>query len=441
MIKQLLKRFRSQKLLSMLSSVSGALLATFTFAILARALSKEDFGVFGVFLTLTTLADMMRNGLTGRPLVKFYSEAENEQEQKQILASGWHQGAQVSLLIALLGSLILGLLYYFKPHFEFRLYLIFFAPFMLLTLPMNLGTWALNARLRFDLMIWIRTSMQVSYILGALYLYWRGGGIEMALWVYLIANGISSALCLLMGWDGWRLLGASLKERRKALWHFGKYSMGTLLGGNLLRSSDIFILRIFLGPEAVALYQVPQRLVSLAEIPLRALVSFSYPALATKRRQAGEEAFRQEFEKSAGLAFLLILPFALASFIFAEPLVVLFGGEAYQDAAIILRWFSVYMAIISLDRYGGMALDILDRPNINMYKVFMMLIINILGDIVAVSLSQEVSWVAFVSIFTFSSGIVFGFYYLRHSLPFRALSYLISGTQEGMRIVKKLVRK
>lgn len=441
MIKKLFKRLRSQKLLSMLSSVSGALLATLTFAILARGLSKEDFGVFGVYLTITTLADMMRNGLTGRPLIKFYSEAQSDEERDEILGSGWYQGAQVSLLIAGLGSLILGLIYAWQPSEEFKLYLLFFAPFMLLTLPMNLGTWALNARLRFDQMIWIRMSMQGAYILGALYLYWQEGGIVMALGVYLLANTLSSVVSLLMKWDGWPLLSYAMKERRLAIWRFGKFSMGTLLGGNLLRSSDIFILRIFLGPEAVALYQVPQRLVSLAEIPLRALVSFSFPALAANKKQAGSDAFRTEFEKSAGFAFLLILPFALASFIFAEPLVVLFGGEAYQEAAIILRWFSVYMAIISIDRYGGMALDILDRPNINMYKVFLMLIVNVVGDLIAVQVSKEVSWVAFVSIFTFSSGIVFGFYYLRDSLPFRAGKWLISGFQEGLAIVKKLVRK
>lgn len=436
-----LRNFKSQKFLSLLSSISGAALGTLTFMILARALSKPDFGVFGTFLAAHTLTDMLRNGIVGRPLIKFLAEANNQQERKEITGSAWKLGWYSSGITGIVGSMAFGLYYWYAPSQEFLLYTLFFLPLMLITLPFNMGTWILNAQLRFDKMIWIRTSMQVVYIAGALIAWYLNFGVWFVFWVFTIANLVPSILSLFAGWDQVKTIARASKAGIGKMWKFGRFTMGTLLGGNLLRSSDIFIIRAFLGAEAVALYQVPLRLVNLIDIPLRALVSFSYPSLSKQNALSQGEGFKQEFDVNAGFAFLLLLPLAVAAFLFAEPLVVLFGGEEYATAAGILKVFAVFMAITSIDRYSGMALDVLNRPEINMKKVYLMLSVNIIGDLIAVQLSNNLEWVAMITIFTFSSGIIFGFYFLKDILPFHFLNWLRSGAGEITRIVNKLVRK
>jgi len=442
MIAKVISLFRSQKALSMLSSLTGAALGLITFGLLARTLSKTDFGIFSIFLAFQTVFEMLRNGLVGKPLIKFVAESEDEELSKNIIGSSWRFGLLSSLLVGALFSLVFFLIYMINGDHDFLLYTYYFLPVALVSLPSNMATWVLNARLRFDKMIWIRTSMQVIYIVGVLYAYLSNyANLNFIFITYLIASLVPSLISMLAGWDGLRSIGQATRAKSKELYLYGRYTMGTLICGTLLRSSDDFLIRFFLGPEAVAIYQIPQRLVNLIDIPLRALVSFSFPSLAKANKSGNRENFRKEFEISTGFAFVVLFPAALGTFIFADSLVVLLGGADYAESAILLRIFSFFMAFTALDRYSGVGLDVLNRPQVNMSKVIFMLLINIVGDLLALYFFEDIRWVAFVSILTFAGGTLFGFRYLRDVLPFHFINWVKLGIQECLRLVKKLVRK
>ncbi len=442
MIAKLVSLFRSQKALSMLSSISAAALGLITFGLLARTLSKTDFGIFSIFLAFQTVFEMLRNGLVGKPLIKFVAESDSEDLSNNIVGSSWRFGLLSSLLVGTLFTLIFVLIFILNGDHDFLLYTYYFLPVALISLPSNMATWVLNAQLRFDKMIWIRTSMQLVYISGVLYAYLNDyADLNFIFITYLIASLVPSLISLIAGWDGIKSISQATKAKSRELYLYGRYTMGTLIGGTLLRSSDDFLIRFFLGPEAVAIYQIPQRLVNLIDIPLRALVSFSFPSLAKANKSGSSENFRKEFELSAGFAFVVLFPAALGTFIFADPLVVLLGGADYAESAILLRIFSFFMAFTALDRYSGVGLDVLNRPQVNMRKVVFMLVINIVGDLLALYLFEDIRWVAFVSILTFAGGTLFGFRYLKDIIPFHFFKWLRLGGQESLRLVQKLVRK
>ena len=442
MIAKVLSLFRSQKVLSMLSSISGAALGLVTFGLLARTLSKTDFGIFSIFLAFQTVFEMLRNGLVGKPLIKFVAESDDEDLSRNIIGSSWRFGLLSSLFVGFLFTAVFLGIYGIYGDNDFLLYSYYFLPVALLSLPSNMATWVLNARLRFDKMIWIRTSMQVIYITGVAYAYLSDyANLNFIFITYLVASAVPSIISLIAGWDGLANITAATKAKSRELYLYGRYTMGTLIGGTLLRSSDDFLIRFFLGPEAVAIYQIPQRLVNLIDIPLRALVSFSFPSLARANKSGSAENFRKEFEISTGFAFVVLFPAALGTFIFADSLVVLLGGADYAESAVLLRIFSFFMAFTALDRYSGVGLDVLDRPKVNMNKVIIMLVINIVGDLLALYFFEDIRWVAFVSILTFAGGTLFGFRYLKDIIPFRFFKWLILGVQESLRLVKKLVRK
>lgn len=441
MLRALLKKLRSQKMLSMLSSVSGAFLGILTFALLARALSKEDFGVFSIFLSFQTVFEMLRNGLVGKPLIKFSAETDDSKEQSRIIGSAYQFGFWSTLGLGILFSLVFLAIAWYQTADDFLLYAYYFLPIALLTLPQNMATWVLNAQLRFDKMIWIRTSMQAVYMAGVGIALWRGYALVFVMQIYLLANFIPTLISMLAGWDGLKHWSSATRKEIIRVYEYGRYTMGTLVGGSFLRSSDAFLIRFFLGPEAVAIYQIPQRLVNLIDIPLRALVSFSFPSLARANKSGNADAFQKEFETSTGFAFLFLFPFALFSFLFAEPLVTLLGGEQYAESAVLLRIFAVFMAFTALDRYSGVGLDVVNRPAVNMRKMLIMLVINVVGDVIALHFTGDIRWVAFVSIVTFGGGTLFGFIYLSDIIPFRFFHWLNLGAKDAKRIVKKLVGK
>jgi hypothetical protein len=65
-----------------------------------------------------------------------------------------------------------------------------------------------------------------------------------------------------------------------------------------------------------------------------------------------------------------------------------------------------------------------------------MALVNVLGDVVAIKVFKSVTGVALVSIFTYGSGILFGYYFLGNKIKFRPLSMLYSGFGELIKLLK-----
>ncbi|MEM8599477.1 MAG: lipopolysaccharide biosynthesis protein, partial [Bacteroidota bacterium] len=204
----------------------------------------------------------------------------------------------------------------------------------------------------------------------------------------------------------------------RSLYRFGRYSVGTALGSNLLRSADQFILGIWLGPAAVAFYGVPQKLIEVVEIPLRGLAQTALPPLARLARRNNTEAFARYLHAWIGGLSLAFVPLLVIVFVWAEACCVALAGEAYRDAAPLLRLFVVYMAMLPLDRYLGLALDALGRPALNMIKVAVMVVVNIVGDVVVLSTLGSVEGVAGVTIVMTLVGTTLGVGFAKRFVPF-----------------------
>lgn len=436
----MLQKLKSQKFLSMVSSVLGASFALLTFAFLTRTLSKEAFGVYAIYQVIYTTYGMLRNGLVGKPLIKFLAEAEGEEARGVVLGSSWVFGLSASAVFALPFGLGMYLWYLYHPSEEFLIYAIFIPILTFGSIPNNVAGWRLNSDLRFDRLIVLNLSVQACHLAGVLWAFYHNGGIWEIMVLTVGANFVPSIIALIMGWSGIANIGKASLGKLKALFQYGRYTMGTLIGGTLLRGSDDFLIRIFLGPEAVAVYQIPNRLVNLIDIPLRALVSFSFPSLSKTNRSGDKAAFQREFEAATSFAFVLLLPMAIGTFVFADYLVVLLGGEKYADSAILLRIFSIFMAFSALDRYAGVGLDVLNRPQINMRKVILMLLVNVVGDITMLYFFESLPWVAAISIITFGVGTFLGFWFMRDIIPVRLLFWFKLGFIQIRNFVKKPVR-
>ena len=200
--------------------------------------------------------------------------------------------------------------------------------------------------------------------------------------------------------------------------NFGKYSMGTLVGTSLLKSADTIIIGMsaVLGPIGVALYAIPLKLTDLLSIPLRSFSITAYPKMSLKSNAGDIEGLKKVFYTYSGAVTLLFIPISMACFIFAKQLVLILGGGEYIDSLPLLvtvfRIFVIYSVLLPLDRFTGVALDSINRPRFNFYKVIMMTAANIIGDIIAVFWLQSIEAVAIVTVAFTLMGIVAGYVYL-----------------------------
>jgi Na+-driven multidrug efflux pump len=70
-----------------------------------------------------------------------------------------------------------------------------------------------------------------------------------------------------------------------------------------------------------------------------------------------------------------------------------------------------------MDRFFGITLDILNKPHLNMMKVFLMLTVNVIADFAGIAIFHSLYGVAIASLFTYYSGLIFGYIQLKKHLP------------------------
>ena len=431
---------KSQKVYSTGGSVLNAVFGLVSFSVLARGLSKEEFGLWTVFLTVLGLFEMLRNGLVGSPLIKMSSGSDN-QYFGDLVASALRLSLWFTLGSSVVVSIVYLIFYLVGDFVEYRDYVLWFVLCAFLAIPSSFGIWTSTAKIKFQRVVLLNGSRRLLFMLSVLIIFWLDLGLQE---VFIAFTGVSLIVSIgsfIIGWTFLQKVSRFSAKYVKKMFDFGKYSMGTMLGGSALTSSDTFLIMFFMGPEAVAIYNVPMRIINLYDIPLRSLVQLAYPRLAKVKNQSGIGSFVKGLESSNGFAFLLLLPLSVCIFIFAEPIIFLIGGEDYIEASILLRVFCVYLVVTPLDRFAGIALDVLNRPNLNFRKMMLMVVINVIGDLVAIIYFDDIVYVAVASIITFGIGVIAGYYFLRDVAPFRLGVLLVAGLGEITKVVKRLLLK
>lgn len=383
MLRKIQKISKEKNFLSLAANSSVAVFGFISFVLLTRSLAKDPFGEWVLFITAANFLEMLRFGVTRTAIVRFLSGAKGE-HQNRLIGSNWLIGLILSAVIALI---IFGVRLAFPETINnsgYRLFFIWYPLLAFFNLPFNNAISVQQAREQFSKILVIRLIQTGVFVLflfiNFLFLRMKLGEIVM---IYLVIQLLTSLFTIVKGWDGLRFIFNADKDTSKTILNFGKYTTGTLIGSNLLKSSDTFILGLssFMGTTGVALYSVPLKLTQVIEIPLRSFMATAYPAMSKASIEKNKQKFRQIYYTYAGSVTFFLIPILILAFIFAREFVILLGGMKYQHTADIFRVFAFYGLLLPIDRFTGVALDSLNRPKKNFIKVVFMTVANIVGDI------------------------------------------------------------
>lgn len=220
-----------------------------------------------------------------------------------------------------------------------------------------------------------------------------------------------------MGWCELQYLLHAKWQEVKHLFHFGKYTMSTALGTDLLKNSDVYVINEMLGPSAVAVYGMTYRIMELIEIPIRSLVATVLPKMASANAKKNDNEVRNLLYQNGGATSYLLIPILVVIFIFADYIPVIIYGEDYADLGLLLRVFCLFGVLIPIDRFMGIALDSIGFPKYNSQKVIWMVIANVILDIAILYFFPFVEAAAAVTFVTASVGVILGKRYLAPYLP------------------------
>ncbi|RIV27238.1 lipopolysaccharide biosynthesis protein [Fibrisoma montanum] len=435
-VKRLSRLLRSNAVISLMGNGASAVLGFVMLGVLTRLMPKDELGRWLLFLTYFTLFDVVRNGFVLNGFIRHATaEHTNVPVFRRWVGAAWQLSALLTGSVALLvlGLAVLVPADWFSDSGNWSDGFGWFLTLMLVSMPASHSMWFWHAQSRFTPIQIIRPGIQALQLV-LIGVGWMQFGQLTSTWLYqsyALAYGSVSVGVVLFGGSRLRDVRLGTKAERQALFDFGKFSTGTLLLSNLLRSSSTFLISAFLGPAAVTVYTLPQRLLELVEMPTRSIVITAIPQLVALHQQQKIGRFAEEFHRHAGQLWIALLPVAVGGFIFAEPLVTLLGGTGYEDSVLVLRFFMVYAALLPLERYSGVGLDALGLPNRNLQKVIIMLLVNVIGTVIALYLFKSVASVAFVSIATFLSGLLLGFRMMKPHAAVSLPTTLRVGWQQG----------
>lgn len=415
-----------------------SVLAMITVAVLYRALTVEEIGYWVFFQTVAVLLDTFRTGFLQVALVKFYTGTQNERA-KEVLGSVWFLAIVITAVLGLINLLFVP----FKSYFDNPAILVIIQWFgwsFLSTLPSGIASWILQADQRFDRLLILRIVTQGSFILSVILLIVFD---LMQLQNVFIANiasaSLASLIAVLSGWSGIKTLGAKTASCVKEIYHFGKYSVGTTISANMLRSADTFIVAYMLGPAAVAIYNLPGRLMEIIEIPLRSTLATAMSSLAKAFNTGNKREVAYILQKYAGTLTVAFVPLAIGAILFADIATGLLGGGKYVDseAANLLRIMMLLAIFYPIDRFIAVSLDIIHQPKANFVKVLLMLLVNVIGDFVGIYLTGNLYGAALATSLPLIVGIFYGYYRFNQHIPFKLSNIFVSGYIN----IRKMLRK
>lgn len=439
----------NNEFLSLSGNILYTLLGFASFVFLTRTYPAGVFGSWVLYVTAATFVEMLRFGITKYAVIRHLSAAQGL-ERKSLLGSHWVISFAVTIIVVILIIFVRFLFPQTINHSGYEYFFKWYPLLALANLSFNNSLNILQADERFGKILLIRFLNIGSFVLflGINRFIWQLD-IETVIIVHLAINLLSSAGCLLMKWDGFSEVLHAKKENIRQIIDFGKYSTGTTLGSNMLKSSDTIIIGLspFLGAAGVAFYSIPLKIIELFEIPLRSFAATSFPRMSRLAGVNDYKGVRNLFYSYSGVLTLVFIPLCAVGYLYSTNIAVWLAGREYSEAGLLIKIFMITALLLPVDRFAGIALDSINNPKRNFYKILIQNSFNLSGAIIilvyyyqctsAQNPNEALVLFAILSILTTFSGIVSGISFLAYRFSTNPLEIIRHGLRDIMHLKRQ----
>ncbi|MEZ5056692.1 MAG: flippase [Saprospiraceae bacterium] len=353
--------------LSLLEKLSVQLFAFGAVFLLFRALSKESFGTWAIFLTIAAIIEVARIGLLQNALVKFLSTASKEDYAKISTASLVLNVLITAVTISFLWIIASPAASFFKMP-ELAILLKIYALTNISLIPFFQMNYIQQANLDFKGIFWSNFVRQGLFFSFVLWLFFSHGNISLEDLAYfqIIAALGGSVVAYLFARKFLRFSKSIDFDWMNRLFQFGIYVFGTNAATQLFKSTDKFLLgRIpIAGPVSVALYEAAIKITNLSDVPTFSMASILFPQSA-RRALEGKTAIKELYEKAVGAILSIMVPIILFVLIFAKQAILIVAGAQYLDAVPILRITILFGLFMPYAVQFGTVLDSIGMPRVN----------------------------------------------------------------------------
>lgn len=350
---------------SYLSVYSGKVLVFISTIILARLLSKSDFGVVGYAFVVTSFLDAL-NGLGIGPALIYHKD------EPETADTAFWLGLIVGLglfVLTWIAAPWIGA--YFNDDRAIAVVRTMVVVYPLSALG-NVNNIYLSKKLAFKKKFIPAVSYAFSKGLTSVLFAFLGFGYWSQVWGQLIASGVDVIVAKIV--YPWK---PGFRFSRKIAKSMLKYGLNIVVLdtlANLLNNADYLLIGHYMGAEALGVYTLGFRIPDMVLTQFARIVSQVIFPVYVKMRDSAE-ALNRGFAKSLQYVSLVTIPIGLGIALTAEPFVMVFFTDKWIEAVPVIRGIAIYALLLSLFRNAGSFYKAQGRPEILTYLTIVRLII------------------------------------------------------------------
>ena len=348
------------------------------FFFLVRILDKHSYGTWTLFLSTTTIAEMIRSGLIQNALIRFLSHNPEEEHDSIMSASFVMSGSITLCCILLTVSMAPYLAKIWHSPELLQMFYVYSVVYILSGL-LSQFHWMEQAHLSFVGVFITNFIKQSLFFFYVLYCYFLHYNISLIYLVYVQAISLVAAIIVEYFFVR-RYLSFNFNAPIswiKKLFHYGKYVFGTSVSGLVSSTIDQMMLGALLSPAASGAFNVAVRIMGMVDIPTNTMAVMVFPQSAKRMATEGKDAIKYLYEKSVGTVLALIIPCFLVLLLFPNFVVHVIAGDKYPETIAIIKITVVYCFFVPYARQFGTILDSIGRPKVNFIFVLMAALLNI----------------------------------------------------------------
>ena len=357
-----------------------------TIYFMVRLMPKSEIGVWSLFLSVTTILELLRNGFIRNPMITHLVSAPTADEKGRIITASW----VLHGILVLFTSLILLVAaqpltrFWDAPHLDILFYIYILRGIVLIPCLQFEYLQQTVADFRAIFLANLARLLPVGFYLTYKYFqieYFQTGDPPTLLSISIVQL-FSAIFSLGVGY--YFVRGSTIiypkvdRPSINMLTNFGKYTLGTTISSMVIKSTDSWMIGRMISTDGVASYNPALRISNLIEVPTLAVASLVYPQVDKKMRKEGNRGVEDVYVKSVSVILAMMLPLILPLYFFSDLIIRLIFTDNYMEAAPILRVTIFFTLIIPFNRQFGTVMDALKRPKLNFYLLLLMGVLNIL---------------------------------------------------------------
>ncbi len=416
------------------------------FYLLTRALSGHELGLWVIFYTITSFIEVGRSGLLQNALVKYLTNASDEEYPILNTAS-----ATINIGITIIFILLILLLayptgyYWFKEAIPLTNMLLFYCFTAVFMIPFHQFNFIQMANMDFKGIFWANFVKQGLFFFFILFVVLLSLEISLLTLVFVQAGTAFVGALINYFFSKKYLRFSKIIDRQKVkeLFNFGRFVFGTNISTMVYKRIDTLMLGALLLPASAGIYEWAIKITNLSEVPTFSIANIVFPQAAKQAETGGRPALKILYEKSVGAILGLILPFILIVYFFADPIIMLLAGSDFTKTIPVLELTILFGIFIPYTVLFGIILDSMNKPKINFYFTIGGSILNIISNYIFIT-NYGLMGAAYGTFTSYAVTFILQQYVLNKILgtnPFTALYEIFGFYKQGINLVRNFLFK